>query len=482
MEFSRVWVILLLSVANGRPTFGQLLYGSISDTDGKCVCTFDAPLVAVCTRYETDHMSIITSVEQGIANVTSHLDQFIDEWNLWDDRYNEFDRNVSRLMSSCQIMEKRHTNDINPDMESLSEMRKGLLRLEEELNIVTTGLPQSYILSWMNTKMESITMIINNLTTSVVGMDEAQRKRRIAELESDLQECRERPSDIQHRLTVRQWPRKGSKDTCKKLSLILRPFTVRGKFAGVPEGPKGPSMWFADPLEDPTAVWLGTFEARVKTANGVEIRSTVYRFNQTSLFETSADNFVTYYLPDKIEKSSIVAHDGHLYYMKFNTRTLVKFSIDGNTTVTSNNLPSTVGIGSKYDYAIDGQRSSIDLEVDEAGVWLIYSTPANQGLVVLSKINTTTLEIEDTWSGNFPKKFLGDCFVACGTLYCISPYALPNIKVNYFYNTKTNEEGFMNVPFDSKYGEIKSVKYNPYDQKLYVWDDGYAVVYDLVFG
>ncbi len=215
---------------------------------------------------------------------------------------------------------------------------------------------------------------------------------------------------------------------------------------------------------------------------GVVTRSNVRRFNETIHFETSADNYVTYYLPDLIEKTSIVAYDGHFYYVKFNTRTLVKFDIRGNTTIITNDLPTTVGIDSKYYYAIEGERSSIDIEVDESGLWLIYSSAENQGLVVLSKINVTTLEIEDTWYGNFPKRMMGDCFVTCGTLYCIGPYDLPNIKVNYFYNTKTNEEGFMDVILDRNLGDIKSVKYNPYDETLYVWDKGNAVVYDLIFG
>ena len=151
-------------------------------------------------------------------------------------------------------------------------------------------------------------------------------------------------------------------------------------------------------------------------------------------------------------------------------------------TVNTRSLPSDIGVGNEYDYTITGQRSSVDLEVDESGVWIIYSTPDNDGLVVVSKINVTSLEAEDTWYGNFPKQSLGDCFVSCGTLYCISAYNLSNIKVNYYFDTKTNEEGFVDVPFDSKYGEIKSLKYSPYDQKLYVWDKGHAVVYDLLFG
>ena len=45
---------------------------------------------------------------------------------------------------------------------------------------------------------------------------------------------------------------------------MLRPFTVRGKFEGIPGGLKEPAVWFSDPVDDHTAIWLGTFDRQVR--------------------------------------------------------------------------------------------------------------------------------------------------------------------------------------------------------------------------
>ena len=198
------------------------------------------------------------------------------------------------------------------------------------------------------------------------------------------------------------------------------------------------------------------------------------------MFTESTDDYVTYYLPNRVTHSSIVAYDRYLYYMQYNARKLVKYDIGTNKTVGTKILPTEIGITSTYPYT-SGGSSSIDLEVDESGLWMIYSTASNYGMIVISKLNTTSLDIENTWYGNFPKKYLGNCFVTCETLYCISSHESHSAKVNYFYNTKTNSEGFMNVAFESIYGNIQSVNFNPHDQKLHAIDDEHAVVYELIF-
>ena len=208
--------------------------------------------------------------------------------------------------------------------------------------------------------------------------------------------------------------------------------------------------------------------------------STLHRYNNTKSFQSSGEN-VTFYLPHKIENPALVAYNRYLFYLEYGTRRLVKFDAQLNATARTSDLPTDIGIAQKYPYRSSG-RSSVDLQVDESGVWMIYSTTGNQGLVVLSKLNITSLEIQETWYGNFPKKHLGNCFVISGTLYCLSSHDSPhNAKINYYLDTNKNVEGFMDVRLDCKYSRLQGVKYNPYDQKLYAIDYGHAVVYDLIF-
>ena len=216
----------------------------------------------------------------------------------------------------------------------------------------------------------------------------------------------------------------------------------------------------------------------------MESRSTFNRYNTTQLFERSTGiNHKTHYLPDQIpnQGTAVVAYDGYLYYARRSAGVLVKFDYHNNETIMTRKLHDDIGFGGVFAYS--GSRdSSWDLEVDETGLWMIYSTYENQGFIMLGKLNTTSLEFERTWTGNFPKNKLGNCFVISGVLYCVSSHSSPAARINYYLDTNTGEEGFMSVPFNVKYGNLNSLKYNPYNQKLYAIDDGLAVVYDLIFG
>ena len=131
----------------------QILYGTISDEDGKCNCKFDVPLVAVCTEYEIHHMSLIKSVDQQIKNMTSELEVFIDQWNQWEDNYSELDRNISSVITTCRIMERRNRGMEDFGMESLNKMRKDLLNFEEVLSTIKDGVPGEELLSRMENEV-----------------------------------------------------------------------------------------------------------------------------------------------------------------------------------------------------------------------------------------------------------------------------------------------------------------------------------------
>ena len=98
-------------------------------------------------------MPLIKSIDQQIKNVTSELEVFIDQWNQWEDDYSELDRNVSSLITTCRIVERRNSGMEDHGMESLNKMRKDLLNFEEVLSIIKDGVPGEELLSRMENEV-----------------------------------------------------------------------------------------------------------------------------------------------------------------------------------------------------------------------------------------------------------------------------------------------------------------------------------------
>ncbi|XP_072034236.1 noelin-2-like [Amphiura filiformis] len=450
-------------------------------TPEQCTCMFRTPPVVVCTQYDADYLATLSRVQDKIANVTSQITYYQDEWNNAEDLILSIERKMSRLTTVCLKAEGRMVDDVDDgDDRNFAEISKHLLTLERMISDVKYDESYGDIMLELDYKLSNLSKQLDQLATDAVNEQEDAWIEQNEELQAELEECQQQPSDTERVVTITQWPHKGSQDTCAKLSRILQPFTIRQASRS--------SVWFTDPVQDEGAIWLGPFITTVCTrSNSYDCRygnyqktvSTLHMYNTTSMFAKSADNYVTYYLPRRVQESSVVAYDGYLYYIQYNTRDVIKFDITANKTVTIKSLPTEIGFGTSYPYT--SGLSSLDLEVDESSLWMIYSTASNQGMIVFSTLNTSTLDIENTWYGNFPKKYLGNCFVTCATLYCISSHDSHNTKVNYFYDTKTNEEGFLNVPFDNLYGNIQSLHFNPYDQKLHAMDQDHVVVYDVMF-
>ena len=91
-------------------------------------------------------------------------------------------------------------------------------------------------------------------------------------------------------------------------------------------------------------------------------------------------------LPSRVDGTGFVVYDGAVFYNKERTRNLVKYDLrtrikSGEAVVVNANYHDT----SPYRW---GGKSDIDLAVDENGLWVIYSTEANNGRIVVSQVKT----------------------------------------------------------------------------------------------
>ncbi|XP_033711083.1 myocilin isoform X2 [Tursiops truncatus] len=260
----------------------------------------------------------------------------------------------------------------------------------------------------------------------------------------------------------------GSKEGCGELIWVGEPVTLRT--AETLTGKYG--VW----MRDPQAAYPYTQETtwRIDTV-GTDIRQ-VFEYDLISQFLQGYPSKV-HVLPRPLESTGAVVYQGSLYFQAAESRTVIRYELRTETLKAEKEIPGA-GYHGQFPYSWGGY-TDIDLAVDETGLWVIYSTEAAKGAIVLSKLNPENLELEQTWETNIRKQSVANAFIICSTLYTISSYSLPDATVNFAYDTSTGSSKALMVPFKNRYKYSSMIDYNPLEKKLFAWDNFNMVTYDI---
>ncbi|KAF7653793.1 hypothetical protein LDENG_00078520 [Lucifuga dentata] len=234
-------------------------------------------------------------------------------------------------------------------------------------------------------------------------------------------------------------------------------------------GPQG--MWTKDTSSGTGKVYI---------FNGTD-EDTIYEFASVQDFTRSLGTSLAKHLklPSAWRGTGHVVYNNHAYYVKqVNEVMVVKFDIKNNSATDSAVFPVQDHIPV---YSLSPE-TVMDLAVDEEGLWAIYATQQNERHISLAKMDAKTLDIEQMWETTCPRENAEAAFVICGTLYVVYNTKQPGrsrIQCVFDVNDMvTNEEAPL-VYFPKRYGTHSSLKYNPQEQVVYAWDDGYQILYKL---
>ncbi|XP_068171782.1 olfactomedin-like protein 3A [Antennarius striatus] len=185
-------------------------------------------------------------------------------------------------------------------------------------------------------------------------------------------------------------------------------------------------------------------------------------------------------LPSAWQGTGHIVYDSHVYYINQDKEiTVVKYDMKSGSVKDSAVFPAQDHVP----VFTLSPKTMIDLAMDEEGLWVIYATQQNDRYISLAKMATSSLDIEQTWDTNCPRENAEAAFVICGTLYVAYNTLQPgrsSVQCVYDVNGMvTNEEAPL-IYFPKRYGSHSSLKYNPHEQLLYAWDDGYQILYKLV--
>ncbi|KAM6927441.1 olfactomedin-like protein 3A [Xenentodon cancila] len=235
-------------------------------------------------------------------------------------------------------------------------------------------------------------------------------------------------------------------------------------------GPKG--MWTKDTGRASGKIYIfnGTSEDTINEF------ATVQEFSRSVGLSLSTD----LKLPSTWRGTGHVVYNNHVYYIDQPEEVMVvKYD-------TRNNLVTDSAVFPEQDhipvYSLNPE-TVMDLAVDEEGLWVIYATKQNERHISLAKMDANSLDIEQMWDTNCPRENAEAAFVICGTLYVVYNTKQPGrsrVQCVFDVNEMVTSDDAPLVYFPKRYGSHSSLKYNPKEQLLYAWDDGYQILYKLL--
>ncbi|XP_022600932.1 olfactomedin-like protein 3 [Seriola lalandi dorsalis] len=234
-------------------------------------------------------------------------------------------------------------------------------------------------------------------------------------------------------------------------------------------GPKG--MWSKDTSRGSGKVYI---------FNGTD-DDTIHEFSSVQDFTRSLgmSQSKTLKLPTAWKGTGHVVYNNHAYYINQAEEVMVvKYDMKNNSVTDSAVFPVQDHVPV---YGLTPE-TVMDLAVDEEGLWAIYATRQNRH-ISLAKMDANSLDIEQMWDTNCPRENAEAAFVICGTLYVVYNTKQPGrsrVQCVFDVNDMVTNEDAPLVYFPKRYGAHSSLKYNPQEQLLYAWDDGYQILYKLI--
>ncbi|KAK3511623.1 hypothetical protein QTP70_013577 [Hemibagrus guttatus] len=251
------------------------------------------------------------------------------------------------------------------------------------------------------------------------------------------------------------------RESCGKLTGVSNPITIRASGSRF-------GSWMTDTM-------IPSSDNRVWSMDGYFKGRRVLEYRTLNDF-MKGQNFVQHLLPHPWAGTGHVVYNGSLYYNKYQSNILIKYHFRSRSVLVQRSL-SGAGYNNTFPYSWGGS-SDIDLMADESGLWVVYTTIANAGNIVISRLQPESLEILQTWDTGFPKRSAGESFMICGTLYVTNSH-LAGAKIYFAYYTNTSTYEYTDIPFHNQYSHISMMDYNPRERVLYTWNNGHQVLYNV---
>ncbi|XP_006162600.1 olfactomedin-4 [Tupaia chinensis] len=177
--------------------------------------------------------------------------------------------------------------------------------------------------------------------------------------------------------------------------------------------------------------------------------------------------------------SGNTVYENFMYFNYYGTSDMAKVDLSSNTLVLQRPL-SGATYNNRFSYA-GVPWKALHFAGDEKGLWVLYATEESKGNLVVSRLNASSLEVEETWHTSQYKPALSGAFMACGVLYALRSLNIHQEEIFYAFDTTTGQEYHISILLDKVMETLQGINYCPSDHRLYVYSEGFLVYYDLTF-
>ncbi|KAK9979581.1 hypothetical protein ABG768_013003 [Culter alburnus] len=420
-----------------RPKEGWQVYSSAQDADGRCICTVVAPEQNLCSRDAKSRQ--LRQLLEKIQNMS----QSIEVLNLRTQRDFQYVMKMESQMKGLRSKFRQiESNRRTLLTKNFQELKGKMNELQPLIPVLEQYKTDATLISQFKQEIRNLSLVLTAIQEEIGAYDYEELQQRVLGLEGRLRNCM-------------------NKLTCGKLMKITGPVTV--KTSGTRFG-----AWMTDPQASPNnnKVWYMDSYTNNKI---------VREYKSVSDFVAGVESR-TYNLPFHWAGTNHVVYNGSLYYNKYQSNIIVRYSFESGRVTTQRALESA-GFHNVYPYTWGG-FSDIDLMADELGLWAIYATNQNAGNIVISQLDPLTIQVLNTWNTEYSKRNAGESFMICGTLYITNSH-LTGAKVYYSYSTKTSTYEYMDIPIHNQYFHMSMLDYNARDRALYGWNNGHQVLFNV---
>lgn len=188
----------------------------------------------------------------------------------------------------------------------------------------------------------------------------------------------------------------------------------------------------------------------------------------------------SYKLPYSFTGTGHVVYNGAFYYNRAFSRDVIRYDLRHRYVAAWTTLHDAI-----LEEQAHSTQTEVEFAVDESGLWVLYPALDTEGfhqeVILLVHLHPRDLQPIRSFRTGLRRGRYGNSFLVCGVLYAVDSMERHYANVTYAFDTHTLTHTVPSLAFTNMHSHTSQVSYSPLDKKLYAWDNGHQMMYDVIF-